>query len=209
VEVYEMRMRFVPLLILSMIAAACSQSALVPVELEGLTLYQFDGGGNIRGRSDWTTWASKDGTAWIQRVAITRDLKPSESDEAWRIRGGKWRSTETRWQLQLPEGWWADAVRLVGKHSFFNQSEKNPELPSSKKALAGFDTTTIVAIGRGGTRRKVSKLEIDPAPDFDPLRDHLRSLRNQVESVKPDYDGEADKDWQPPGFPSSQDNSQK
>jgi len=180
------------------------------VELKALALFQREGVGNILGSTSWKTWASKDGAAWIQRVATTRDLKPGESNDAWRSRGGEWRSKETRWRVRLPEEWWPDAERLAGEHRFFELPEKLPDVHG--REYAGDDRPTLLAISQVGIRRKVSKWESDPAPDFDPLYNHLKSLHKQTETAKPEYEmetakpereGDDEKDWQPPGFPSS------
>jgi hypothetical protein len=198
--------RFASVLLLLLVIASCSSSvpSLGPdnpaprVELAALALFERDGVGNVLGSTSWKTWA-KDGTAWIQRVATKRDSKPGETESEWEARGMKWVSRETRWHVQLPEGWWADAERLAGEHRFFALSE---ELRPQSGPEAGNDHPTIQAISRNGARRKVSKWANDRMPEFDALYAHLKRLRKQTESAKPEYEGEATKDWQPPDFPS-------
>jgi hypothetical protein len=115
--------------------------------------------------------------------------------------------------MPLPEGWWTDAERLTGEHRFFEQSE-NVRDPGP---LAGVDMPTILAISRTGTLRKVSKWEGDRSPDFDPLYDHLKTLRKQIELANPEYEGivnpehigDAEEGWQPLEFPSPKGSPQK
>ena len=130
-------------------------------------------------------------------MATRREFKTD--DKGAKQRAG-WLSRETRWRGKLTRDWWADAERLADKHRFFALSAELPGVPN--KHYEGDDRPTILAISQAGTRQQVSKWESDSAADFDPLYDHLKSLRQQTKTAKTEYEGEPEKDWQPRGFPS-------
>jgi hypothetical protein len=154
-------------------------------------LFQHPDAGRVTGATYWTTWVSSDGVAWVQKIVMSN-----------RFEGGR-QVTEMRWRVALPEGWWREAERLVGKHRFLGLRVDRP--PDRE----GVDAPEIVVIPRMGNRVVVSKWENDRVGDFDPLYDHLKSLRKQAETTEPTYKGAEEPDWHPEGFPSKKEARQK
>ncbi len=98
--------------------------------------------------------------------------------------------------MHVPDGWWAEAERLVGQHNFLSLKLK------LRWGVPDESLASITVVSRAGAKASVMNWKRDPVPDFDALYDHLRQLRDPMAGAELVFEGEFDWDWHPPDYPS-------